>query len=301
MAWQLPSLSALRTFETAARHLSFTKAAAELDVTQSAVSRQIALMEEYLGILLFQRIKQRLVLTDAGQRYAADIREALALMQNATVNLLAHQGTGGALNITTAPAFGTKWLIPRLSRFTAAHPNVVVNLSTRDLPFDFEREKFDAAFHYGANNWPGVLADPLVGQELVAVCSPKYLERFGMPRNVHDLKEHVLLQQIRRPNKWREWLMAMNAPEINAWAGPRFEHFYMISQAAIAHLGLGLLPRLLVEDELLSGRLVIPLDLPYTSEDAYCFVYPASKRNDPRLEVFRRWLLHESKQGMKTV
>ena len=122
MSWQLPSLSALRTFETAARHLSFTKAAIELDVTQSAVSRQIALMEEYLGILLFQRVKQRLVLTDAGQRYAADIRAALALMQNATVNLLAHQGTGGALNITTAPAFGTKWLIPRLSRFATAHP-----------------------------------------------------------------------------------------------------------------------------------------------------------------------------------
>jgi LysR family glycine cleavage system transcriptional activator len=295
MTWHIPSLTALRTFEAAARHLSFTKAAAELHITQSAVSRQIRSMEEYLGLLLFQRVKQRLVLTEAGQRYGADIRRGLEHMQTATVNLLAHQGKGGALNVGTAPAFCTKWLIPRLGRFTAAHPNVVINLSTRDLPFDLEREGFDAAFHYGSNDWPRVLADPLVGHELVVVCSPKYLAEHQALREPKDLANHVLLQHTRRPNQWREWLEAKNANQVNGWAGPRFEHFYMISQAAVAHLGLGLLPRLLIEDDLAAGRLVIPLDEPYKSQEAYCLVYPASKRNDPRLELFRRWLLAEAK------
>lgn len=294
MSWHLPSLTALRTFEAAARHLSFTKAADELHITQSAVSRQIRLMEEYLGLLLFQRVKQRLTLTEAGQRYVQDIRSGLELMQTATVNLLAHQGKGGALNIGTAPAFCTKWLIPRLGRFTSAHPNVVINLSTRDLPFDLDREGFDAAFHYGANDWPGVLSDALVGHELVVVCSPKYLADHAPLREPADLADHVLLQHTRRANKWREWLEEKDAAQVNAWAGPRFEHFYMITQAAIAHLGVALVPRLLVEDDLAAGKLVIALDVPYTSTESYCLVYSASKRNDPRLELFRRWLLAEA-------
>src|SRR4051812_41047958 len=156
MTWHIPSISALRTFEAAARHMSFTKAAEELHVTQSAVSRQVAQTEEYLGLLLFQRVRQRLVLTDAGQQYAMAVRHALEQMQEATVALLAHKGAGGALNIATGAAFATKWLIPRLARFNQLHPDVVINLSTRDIPFDLEREQFDAAFHYGFNDWPGV-------------------------------------------------------------------------------------------------------------------------------------------------
>jgi LysR family glycine cleavage system transcriptional activator len=294
MSWHLPSLTALRIFEAAARHLSFTKAADELHITQSAVSRQIRLMEEYLGLLLFQRVKQRLTLTDAGQTYVQDIRAGLCQLHTATVNMLAHQGKSGALNIGTAPAFCTKWLIPRLGRFTRAHPNVVINLSTRDLPFDLDREGFDAAFHYGANDWPGVLSDALVGHELVIVGSPRYLAEHARLRKPADLVDHVLLQHTRRPNKWRDWLEEKGATKVNGWAGPRFEHFYMVTQAAIAHLGVALVPRLLVEDDLAAGRLVVALDEPYTSAEGYCLVYSASKRNDPRLELFRRWLLAEA-------
>lgn len=294
MSWQLPSLASLRTFEAAARHLSFTKAAEELAITQSGVSRQIAGMEEYLGALLFQRVKQRLVLTEAGQRYALDVRAALEQMQAATVNLLAHQGKGGSLNIGTAPAFCTKWLIPRLGRFTSAHPDVVISLSTRDLPFDLEREGFDAAFHYGANDWPGVLFDPLVGDEMVVVGSPRYLVDRPRLQKPADLINHVLLQHSRRPNTWREWFDSTGEAHVNAWAGPRFEHFYMLTQAAVAGLGVALLPRLLVQDELDSGRLAVALDHSFQSASSYCLVYPASKRNDPRLEIFRRWLLQEA-------
>ena len=301
MSPHLPSLAALRTFEAAARHLSFTKAADELHITQSAVSRQIRLMEEYLGLLLFQRVKQRLTLTEAGRCYVRDIRAGLDLMQTATVNLLAHQGQGGALNIGTAPAFCTKWLIPRLGRFTSAHPHVVINLSTRDLPFDLDREGFDAAFHYGANDWPGVLSDSLVGHELVVVCSSKYLAEHAPLRTPGDLADHVLLQHTRRAYKWREWLEDKKATHVNGWAGPRFEHFYMVTQAAIAHLGVALVPRLLVEEDLAAGRLVIALDEPYTSTESYCLVYSASKRNDPRLELFRRWLLAEAARSHEGV
>jgi LysR family glycine cleavage system transcriptional activator len=296
MVWQLPSLSALRTFEAAARHLSFTKAAVELNLTQSAVSRQIRLMEEYLGVLLFQRVKQRIVLTDAGRSYVNDIRAALEQMQAATVNLLAHQGKGGMLNLATPPAFGTKWLIPRLYRFSDAHPEILINLSTRAKPFDFATEAIDAAIHYGSNDWPGVLSDPLVGHEMVVVCSPAYLDSHATLKGPDDLSTHTLLQQTVRPNLWREWMEAKGSDVAHAWSGPRFEHFYMIMQAAVGSLGVALLPRLLVNDDLQAGRLVIPFDSSYASRDAYCLVYPAAKRNDPKLELLRRWLVDEAKR-----
>lgn len=294
MGWQLPSLAALRTFEAAARHMSFTKAAIELNLTQSAVSRQIRLMEEYLGVLLFQRVKQRLVLTEAGRSYVNDIRGALEQMQAATVNLLAHQGKGGILNIGTPPAFGTKWLIPRLHRFSDAHPEILINLATRQKPFDFNLESLDVAIYYGTNEWPGVLSDRLIGDEMAIVCSPAYLASHQRLRNPEDLRDHVLLQQSIRPNLWREWFQAMGCKIENFGSGPRFEHVYMIMQAAIGSLGVALLPLLLVREDVDAGRLAIPFESSYRSRDAYCLVYPASKRNDPKIELFRRWLAGEA-------
>jgi LysR family transcriptional regulator, glycine cleavage system transcriptional activator len=129
---------------------------------------------------------------------------------------------------------------------------------------------------------------------MAVACSPRYLAEHPPLRNARDLANHVLLQHTRRPNQWREWLEAKQAASFNAWSGPRFEHFYMITQAAVAHLGVSLLPRLLIEDDLMAGRLVIALDEPYRSAESYCLVYLASKRNDPRLEAFRRWLLDEA-------
>jgi LysR family transcriptional regulator, glycine cleavage system transcriptional activator len=294
MTWQIPSIAALRTFEAAARHMSFTKAAEELNVTQSAVSRQVAQTEEYFGLLLFQRVRQRLVLTDAGQQYAKAVRDALGQIQSATVTLLAHKGAGGALNIATPAAFASKWLIPRLARFNQACPGVVINLSTRDVVFDLEREQCDAAFHYGFNDWPDVISEPLVGQEFAVICSPEYLDTRPAVSSPADLRHHVLLQHTRGPNQWRLWFEAAGVKHVDPWIGPRFEHFYMVMQAALAHLGTGLVPRLLVEDDLASGRLVEPVHVDFAGNDAYCLVYSASKRNDPRLEQFRRWLHSEA-------
>jgi LysR family transcriptional regulator, glycine cleavage system transcriptional activator len=299
VSWQLPSLAGLRTFEAAARHLSFTKAATELHLTQSAVSRQIRVMEDYLGLKLFERVKQRLLLTEAGRSYVRDVRTALDQMQAATLNLLAHQGQGGILNFATPPAFGMKWLIPRLGAFSSAHPDILVNLVTRTKPFDFEAEHLDAAIHYGADDWPGVISHRLIGEEIALICAPAYLERRRLlePR---DLEPHVLLQHARRPNAWREWLDAHQVHGVNASAGPRFEHMYMIMQAAAAGLGVALLPRLLVNDDVAAGRLMIPLEGSFMSREAYCLVYPEAKRNDPKVDVFRRWLLREAENARRT-
>lgn len=293
MGWQLPSLAALRTFEAAARHLSFTKAAAELNLTQSAVSRHIRGMEDYLGVLLFERVKQRLLLTDAGRSYVEEIRSSLARMQDATINLVAHQGKGGMLTVATPPAFCVKWLIPRLQDFNKTRPDILINLVTHAKPFNFEIEKVEAAIHYGSDDWPGVLADPLIGEDLVVVCSPSYLARHHI-RSPQDLSNLTLLQSTRRPDTWREWLEAKSADSVNAFAGLRFDAFYLITQAAVAGLGVALLPRLLVADELDNGLLALAIDEQFTSRNAYCLVYPEAKRADQRLQAFRGWLLDQA-------
>lgn len=291
MSWQLPSLSSLRTFEAAARHLSFTKAAFELNLTQSAISRQIRTLEEYLGVLLFQRVRQRLVLTEVGRDYLEDIRNALAQMQEATVNLLAHRGKGGMLVLATPPAFATKWLIPRLAEFYRQEPQIVISMVTRATRFDFSLEPIDAAIYYGKGDWPGVLTDPLVGSEMVVACSPDYLQRYGPISTPRDLAKHSLLQQSTRPHLWRNWSKANGDFLRDAWSGPSFEHFYLLLQAAVGGLGVGLLPRVLVEDDLADGRLVQPLKLDFQSDEVYGLVYPPAKRNNPKIELFRRWLL----------
>jgi LysR family glycine cleavage system transcriptional activator len=296
VSWQLPSLAALRTFEAAARHLSFTKAAAELHLTQSAVSRQIRVMEDYLGLRLFERVKQRLLLTEAGRSYVTDVRTALDQMQAATFNLLAHQGKGGILNFGTPPAFGVKWLIPRLGAFSHAHPDILLNLVTRPKPFDFESEGLDAAIHYGADDWPGVISHRLIGEEIALICAPAYAGRRRL-REPSDLGAHVLLQHARRPNAWREWLDAHQVHGVNASAGPRFEHMYMIMQAAAAGMGVALLPRLLVNDDVGAGRLMMPLEGSYLSREAYCLVYPEAKRHDPKVNAFRSWILREAENA----
>ena len=293
MGWQLPSLAALRTLEAAARHLSFTKAAAELNLTQSAVSRHIRGMEDYLGVLLFERVKQRLVLTVAGQSYVEEIRSSLSRMQDATINLVAHQGRGGVLTVAAPPAFSVKWLIPRLSGFNKLRPDILINLLTRAKPFNFEIEKIDAAIHYGSDDWHGVQAEPLIGEDLVVVCSPGYLSKNRIS-SVHDLRAHTLLQSSRRPDTWREFLVARSAHDVNAFAGLRFDAFYLIIQAAIAGLGVALLPRLLVADELQTGRLTTALNEPFKGHNSYCLVFPEARRTDPRLHAFRDWLLEEA-------
>lgn len=214
-------------------------------------------------------------------------------MQEATLKLLTGQDSG-ILNLATPQAFGARWLIPRLERFHRANPDIMISLVTRNVIFDFAAEPLDAAIHYGNNDWPGVAATRLHGDVVVLVGAPSYLRQLPPFRSPQDVQGAVLLQPIRRPQVWHDWLTVADVRGVNAWAGPRFEHYYMIIQAAVAGLGLAILPHILVADELRSGRLENPLGLEFAIEDSYYLVHPEHKGRDRRVRVLRDWLVAES-------
>jgi LysR family transcriptional regulator, glycine cleavage system transcriptional activator len=299
MTINLPSLSALRTFEAAGRHMSFTRAALEMHITQSAVSRQIRGLEDMLGVRLFNRADQRVTLTEVGQAYLRDISSALDRIQDSTLRLLTKH-TGSMLTLATPPAFGMRWLIPRLPAFHKAHPEIMVSLLTRADVFDFAAESVDAAIHYGHDEWPGAETIRLLGDTMALVASPAYLAQRKPITEPADLRDAVLMQHMRRPTTWADWLAAAHATEINAWAGPRFEHYYMLIQAALAGLGLALIPSIIVAEEIESGRLVQPFKTGYVGEDVYCLVYPEVKRGDSNLQRLREWLVAEALASIRS-
>ncbi len=288
----VPSLSALAAFEAAARHSSFTRAAEELNLTQGAVSRQVAHLEEVLGVSLFERVKKRVSLTVAGAAYAAEVRDGLSRLAAATVSAMAFRGAAGVLNLAILPTFGTRWLIPRLPRFTEAHPGITINFATKLVPFDFTREPLDAAVHFGDPVWPGARLHRLMGEEIVPVASPALVARFGLSEPA-DMLKAPLLQQSTRPRAWANWLEEQGLPPQRALMGPRFEQFAMVSQAAVAGLGLAIVPRFLVEEELRSGALVIPVERSLIGREGYYLVYPDEKASLPTVAAFRDWLLAE--------
>ena len=284
----LPPVADLLAFEAAARHTSISRAAHELHFTQSAISRQIRQLEDQLGMALFHRVRQRIVLTDAGRLYAADVRAALQQLSGATQRVMAFSG-GGLLNLAVLPTFGTRWLIPRMGDFAQCCPDVTVNFSARSEPFDFALEPFDAAIHFGAPHWAGAVCEYLMQEEVVPLCSPAYRHRHGI-ESVADLAGVVLLQQSTRPTQWAEWFEHVSGATTQALRGPRFEQFAMIAQAAVSGLGVALLPRFLVEAELASGALVALFPEALRGSDAYYLVYPESRAEAPLVQAFRDWV-----------
>ncbi|WP_024301656.1 transcriptional regulator GcvA [Pseudogulbenkiania sp. MAI-1] len=300
MRRKIPSIEALQAFETAARYQSFTRAAEELALTQSAVCKQIAALEEMLGIPLFHRIKRRVSLTEAGQVYAREVRENLDRMERSTLSIMAHQGSGGVIELASVPTFATRWLIPRLPQFYAAHPNITINITTRSDPFIFTDTVFDASIHFGSGVWPGAHADHLFGEEMIPVCSPALLERQPCPRP-EDLIRLKLLHLSARHDAWHKWFAAAGASDLNAMVGPRYELFSMLVEAARAHMGVALVPRFLVQEEIRSGSLVTPFDIPLQSEMGYFLVYPENKQASTTLQAFVGWLLGQAEQYRQTL
>lgn len=291
----LPPLSALMAFEAAARHGGFTAAARELNVSQAAVSRRVQLLEELLGLTLFERIRQRVVLTPAGAAYARELQEALGRIGTATVNTMAARGGNATLNIATLPTFGTRWLIPRLPDFAARHPQITVNLPTRIENFDFTAEPLDAAISFGDPVWPGAVVDRLIEEELVPVATRKLLNKHRI-RKPEDLFKIPLLQQSTRPTAWADWFSALGIACPPVPLGPRYGQFAMIVQAVIVGIGAAIVPRFLVERELKEGELIAPFPQTIGSKQAYCLFYPEAKRNDPALRAFRDWLVEAAKR-----
>lgn len=218
MRRKIPGTELLIAFETAARHQSFTRAAEELSLTQSAVCRQISALEEFLGVQLFNRIKKRVSLSEAGQLYARQIRESLRQVEHDTLSLMAHRGAGGVLELAVIPTFATRWLIPRLGDFKASHPGITLDLATRAEPFMFADTPFDAAIHCGGPIWPGAHTEFLFGEEMVPVCSPGLLNGRAQIEPL-ELASLPLLHQSARPNAWREWFAVAGLENVNAMGG----------------------------------------------------------------------------------
>jgi len=296
MRRKIPSTAALAAFESAARHQSFTKAAHELAVTQSAVCRQIATLEDFLGVPLFRRGQRGVLLTDAGQRYSRSVAARLDEVERDTLDLMAQAGlgeAGGLLELAVVPTFATQWLLPRLARFQARHPGITVHFTPRTRPFLFEETPHDAAIHPGEALWPGTTGEVLMREHLIAVASPGLLAGRRM-QSVADVATLSLLQASTRPYAWRLWFESLGLKVDHDMAGPRMELFSMLSEAAAQGLGAALVPRLLVEGELASGRLVQLLPHDFVSDRAYRLIYPPHKAELPALRAFAAWLREEA-------
>ena len=287
----LPPMSALNSFAAAARSGSFSRAAEEVGLTQSAISRQVALLEDWLQTPLFDRSGRRVTLNAEGRAYADEIGPALERVRAATHRLLDRR-PDHELAIATLPSFGMRWLAPRLPRLTALHPELVVNFAARVAPFDFAQEDFDAAIHFGRPDWPGAEHVFLFKEESVPVCSPEWL-RANPVANASDLLGKSLLVQALRRDAWARWFAAegLAAPAVT---GTSFEHFLMLAHAAAAGAGAALIPKYLIEPELASGALLILIDRPLRTDEAYYLVYPHHARADPMLASFRGWIKGEA-------
>ena len=298
MGRRLPPLNALRAFEAAARHLSFTKAAGELGITPSAISHQIGGLEAHLGVRLFRRSSRALMLTDEGQGYLPVLRDAFDAIHAATARLAARHAAG-PLTVSLLSSFAVRWLIPRLPRFQARHPEIEVRLSTTARVVDFRREDVDCAIRHGRGEWPGLAADLLVSEDLFPVCSPKLLEGRHPLKEPRDLAHHTRFQIEMRRDDWRIWLNAVGITDIDAERGPLFETSDLALRAAAEGLGVAIGSSSLVEDDLRNGRLVAPFDVRLPSNSGYYFVVPDDRRDQLKIAVFRAWLLEEAKRDTR--
>jgi LysR family transcriptional regulator, glycine cleavage system transcriptional activator len=290
----VPSLSALVAFESSARLGSFTRAAEELSLTQGAISRQIKLLEDQLGITLFERIRQRIVLTEAGTFYATEIRHALDRFASATAQAMSFRAQGGILRLGMLPTFGTRWLIPRLPHFFSLNRSVTINFSSHIRQVDFQRDFLDAAIHFGEPRWPGVIMHKLAGEELIVVASPRLVKREKIKKPA-DLERITLLIQATRPEAWKVWAEHMGLALVEPPSALVFEQFAMVQQAAVAELGAALVPKILVQQELEAGDLVALFNESIIDTKSYFLAYPRERANYPPLVAFRDWLLSEVK------
>lgn len=296
MVDRLPPLKSLRAFEAAGRHLSFTRAANELNVTQAAVSHQIKALETWLEVPLFKRLNRALLLTEPGQHYLHSVRRALELLADATQQITA-TGGGDPLTVSVMPSFGAKWLVSRLVRFSTDHPEIDLRFSAEDNLVDFSRDDVDIAIRFGRGTWAGLEVHLLMRQDVFPVCSPKLLTEGSHPLKAPgDLRHHVLLHERPASYDWRTWLLAAGVDGIDPVRGPSFSHAHVLLQATIDGQGVALGATPLVDDDLAAGRLVKPFELTLPGEWAYYVVYPAERADEPNIQTFRNWIVAEARR-----
>lgn len=297
-----PPLAALRTFEVAARHLSFTKAAAELHVTQGAVSQQIKQLEASLGFALFHRGARGLTLTEKGEALAETAQRAFRRLFD-KIEELRQPEEGGILTVSVSPSLAVKWLIPRLGRFYERHPEVDVRIRPDPVLIDVEAEAgtVDMAIRFGQGPFPGLSAVPIMHETVFAVASPELVAKGPPLRRPRDLCRHTLLHSsstqvvVNSMARWEVWLGVLGVTGVNAKAGPTFPSSYMLLQAAIHGQGVALTWAALADDDLRAGRLVRLFDRALEGSMSYFALTTQAAADKPKIIAFRDWLVAEGR------
>ncbi|MBA1197568.1 LysR substrate-binding domain-containing protein [Pseudomonas shirazensis] len=285
----VPSMTALQCFEAAARHLSFTRAAEELHLTQSAVSKQVAQLEEMLHHHLFLRIRRRLQLTPAGSLYLAEVNKILTQVDMSSRYILTYGEQTEILKVATQPSFGVRWLIPHLKGFGKRYPNIHLDIRNEMEPFSLLQGSADVVFFFGQGTWPGATCVQLFDEEVVPVCAPELLQGRELS-DASALAELVLMQSTSRPEAWHEWFLEQGLHTDNSYHGPRFDTFYMALSAAQAGCGVALVPRYLAEKELAEGSLVIAWQHAMRSNGAHYLAYAEHAAEVPKVRALVEWI-----------
>lgn len=291
---RLPPLGALRAFEAAARHLSFTEAAAELCVTQAAVSHQIRQLEDWLGLPLFVRRGHALTLTDKGRAYVGELTRALDLMACATLRV--RERAEGPLRITVLPSFASRWLVPRLARFSAQHPDIDVRLTSSAELWAGSDDRYDVAIRSGLGRWPGLKADLIARETLSPVCAPSFAAGERPLAAPGDLRHVALLHDAPKAG-WRHWCEYAGVEGIDTAGGLAFDDASHALQAAAQGQGVALARMLLAADDLAAGRLVQPFDIAMPNDYSYWLAYRREKAARPDVAAFRSWLLAQAREA----
>jgi LysR family glycine cleavage system transcriptional activator len=290
MSGQLPPLTTLPAFAAAARRLSFSRAADELNLTHGAVSRAIRHLEDRLGVQLFER-GRAVRLTPVGAAYAAEISAALDRIAQATATIATH--AAGVLNVSTSDGFAGRWLVPRLHRFHRAHPDIDVRISTSGLLANFARDGIDIAVRYGGGSYDGLTSEFLLDEEVFPVCSPRLLEGEHPLRTPRDLRHHTLIHDG-FPIDWATWLKRAGIDDIDPDRGVRLDSATFAVEAAVHGDGVVLGRSALVAADLAAGRLVRPFALAVRPTSEYYVVYPSGALRQRKVRAFRDWLLAEA-------
>jgi LysR family transcriptional regulator, glycine cleavage system transcriptional activator len=286
---RLPPLNSLKCFEAAGRLLSFTEAARELNVTQAAISHQIKVIEEYLGVALFDRYPRRLTLTDPGKALLPEVIEAFDRVSSAVAAINREQYSN-VLSVRLAPSFAAKWLSPRLKYFWLQYPEIDLRLYHAHPAVDFEREAMDIAVTYGKGDWPGVVSEKLLSLDFFPVCSPTFLNTDKPLTDLGNLRYYALLHDANY-ECWRDWLELAGIDDIDASRGTVIDDTNVLIQAAIDGQGIALGSTTFVADLLEAGRLIKPFDISLVNEFAYYVVYPPEHLKNPAVRAFKEWLL----------
>ncbi|NVK75024.1 LysR substrate-binding domain-containing protein [Marinomonas sp. CT5] len=290
----IPSSTALKCFEASVRHLSFTKAAEELHLTQSAVSRQIRNLEEFLSRDLFIRLNKRLVLTGTGAAYYKEVVPLLDGMENACLRMLHREDEKTTLTISALPTLASYWLMPLLAQFQTEHPQFQIKVRSLDDAAKIDPESIDIILHYGGDHWPRAVSYQLMKESVVAVCSPELLTRMSDKPleawKVEEVTAFPFLHLSSRINAWPDWMVAQGL-ESGSFAGASFAHFHMLLEAAKSSMGIAIMPTILAERSLRNGELVAPFGKAVATPHEYLLSYPIDKADLEQVVIFRDWLM----------